>query len=91
MQPEERQQINAEAKAQGNLQTGESSGDTLPGSLREGVDTSRTQIGGGISQAELDAEMEEREAALGEAHVGELNGEVVGTPAGRPLPGTPSR
>jgi len=39
----------------------------------------------------LDAEMEERESHLGEARVGELNGEVVGTPAGRPLPGTPSR
>lgn len=91
MQPEERQQINADAKNRDNLQTGATSGDTIPGSMREGVDASRIQIGGGVAQAELDAEMEEREAVLGEAHVGELNGEVVGTPAGRPLPGTPSR
>jgi hypothetical protein len=59
--------------------------------MREGLDQRRTQMGGGIDQSELDAEMEELEAPLAGDHVGVMNGVEVGTPAGRPLPGTPSR
>lgn len=79
------QQLEDQARRNDTLRPSESGG-TLPGDTSEGTgpgNFSRVS-GSGPAQAELDDDMEELEEPLGETQVGVLNGEEVGTPAGRP-------